>query len=335
MRNFVMNTVMAGSGDSPDAALHSSGNPDLRVQLVAAAAGDTRRTSSSQLRAAFVRFLVAVYLGVIAGVPAVTVGLLLSLSPSGVVRPLLWVATIPVGALTFAFTCALLSWPTRGAIVAGRFPRDLGHAVYGPRRLYALCWTSLCYCGPIYHAVLAIPFLKWAIFRLFGYRGSLNVQIYPDTWIRDLPLLDIEDGAYLSNKATIGTNMCLASGDVLVERIRIGSGAMVGHLVMLGPGCRIAENAEIGVGAAVGSHVLIGRQARVGGRSMIHHGARIGAGAQIGVGAYVGVRVTIGDGVIIPPGVVIPDRARIRTQDELAQYVGPVSGQAHTTRPQS
>ena len=33
------------------------------------------------------------------------------------------------------------------------------------------------------------------VFRIFGYRGSMDFTIYPDTWIRDLPLLDFGEGA--------------------------------------------------------------------------------------------------------------------------------------------
>lgn len=55
---------------------------------------------------------------------------------------------------------------------------------------------------------------------------------------------------YLSNRATIGTNMCNIDGTILVAPIRIGRGAMVGHLAMIGPGATLGKKAEIGVGVA-------------------------------------------------------------------------------------
>jgi hypothetical protein len=69
--------------------------------------------------------------------------------------------------------------------------------------MYGLCWTSLYYCKPVYHFCLCVPWLKALVFRLFGYRGDLNFTVYPDTWIRDLPLLDFGKGAYISNRATL------------------------------------------------------------------------------------------------------------------------------------
>jgi hypothetical protein len=74
------------------------------------------------------------------------------------------------------------------------------------------------------------------VFRLFGYRGSMNFTIYPDTWIRDLPLLKFEDGVYVSNRATLGTNMVLSNGFLLVGEITLRAKALVGHLAMLAPG---------------------------------------------------------------------------------------------------
>jgi hypothetical protein len=49
-------------------------------------------------------------------------------------------------------------------------------------------------------------------FRLFGYRGSMKFTVYPDTWIRDLPLLMFGEGAYVSNRATLRTNIVLSNG---------------------------------------------------------------------------------------------------------------------------
>lgn len=272
---------------------------------------DSSTIAPSKIRAVAVRMLVPLYLILLAAIPTLCVGGLISLSRSTGFE---WVAvaTCPaVAVVTFSLACGLLAFPTRSAIVRGRFPRDLGHRIYGPRRLYALCWSALYYCGPVYHAVLAVPLLKRLVFRLFGYKGSLAVQIYPDTWLRDLPLLELEEGAYLSNKATIGTNMCLTNGDVIVEPVRVGRSAMIGHMVMLGPGCQIGEGAEVGVGAGVGIHARVGSYAKIGPCAIINHGARIGGGAQIGLGAVVGHRAIVGEGVVVPSGAVVPDRARL------------------------
>jgi acetyltransferase-like isoleucine patch superfamily enzyme len=282
-----------------------------------------RNAQGAQLaRALLIRAAVPMYLSLIAGAPAVVALGPALLARSTAVR----LAAIAIAPLAFivvyAIIAGLLSRLTIGALVAGRFPRQLGHAVYGPRRLHALCWTSLYYCTPIYHAVLAIPLLKRVVFRLFGYRGALDVVLYPDTWVRDLPVLDIGPGVYLSNRATIGTNMCLMNGEVLVAPVRIGAGAMVGHLAMIAPGAVIGDHAEIGVGAGIGMSVVVGSRSRIGPNVTVHHGARIGAGCDIGATCYIGMRCVIADGLTIPPGTKVPSRVRLTSQSDVDLCTG-------------
>lgn len=268
-----------------------------------------------------VRLLVVLYSILIVGLPAAAVMPLLRLSAPLPLQLAAWVIAPALFALTWVVTAGVLSLPHQGAIVAGTFPRRLEHAIYGSRRLYGLCWTAVYYAGPIYQLLLTIPATKKLMLRLFGYRGDLDITLYSDTWVRDLPLLDIGRGAYLSNKATIGTNICLQSGDILVDKITLAEGALVGHLTMLGPGAAIGKNAEVGVGCAIGIKVSIGDGARIGPAALVNHGARIGNGAQIGSMAYIGARVTIADGVCVPSGARIPDRAVIASQADVERYV--------------
>ena len=270
------------------------------------------------MRAPVIRALVPAYLILIFGLPLLALGLVMRAASSAVALAAVLVAGPALYALGVLAVAAMLSRFTRGAIIAGRFPRDLGHPVYGPRRLYALCWTAVFYCGPLYHAVLAIPWLRRATFRAFGYRGALGFTTYPDTWLRDLPLLRIAEGAYLANKATIGTNVCLRSGDIVVGPVDIGAGALVGHLAVIGPGCVLGPEAEIGVGATLGMEVRVGRGARIGPCAGVNHGAVIGDGAEIGAASTVGVRAVIDPGVRIPSQFAVPDRAHVRSADDVA-----------------
>lgn len=270
------------------------------------------------MRAAVVRTLVPVYLILIFGLPLLGLGLALREASSRPAFTVLLVLSPAIYALGLLSVAASLSRLTQSAIVPGRFPRELAHAVYGRRRLYALCWTTVYYCGPLYHAILAVPWLRRATFRAFGYRGPLGFTTYPDTWLRDLPLLTIADGAYLANKATIGTNVCLRSGDIVVGPIAIGAGALVGHLAVIGPGSVLGPEAELGVGATLGMDVRVGRGARIGPCAGINHGAVIGDGAEIGAASTVGVRAVIDPGVRIPSQFAVPDRAHVRSADDVA-----------------
>lgn len=194
--------------------------------------------------------------------------------------------------LAYVLTAALLSWPHQRFVVEGRMPLDTAIPAYFHRRLYGLCWTAVYYSGPVYFLILSVPVLKRATFRAFGYRGSMDFTIYPDTWVRDLPLLDFGAGSYLSNKATIGSNMIfIRNGQKIIEvgRITVGRNAMVGHLTMVGPGTEIGDGVQIGVGCGIGRRVRIGERAVIGDTVVLDHGAKVQACASVSTRSYVGM----------------------------------------------
>jgi len=184
-------------------------------------------------RSVLFSFLSSIYMCLIAGFPGLSavalfrsiVGLRIS---AVVLLPMEW-------SMCFVVVAGLLSLPHQFAVKPGKFRRDVSDPRYFHRRLYGLCWTAVYYNKPVYFLCLSIPSLKWLMFRIFGYRGSMDFTVYPDTWIRDLPLLTFEPGAYVSNRATLGTNIVLSNGFLLVNAITLGSNSLVGHLAMLAP----------------------------------------------------------------------------------------------------
>ena len=280
------------------------------------------------VRGAAIRVLAPVYLALITGLPLAIATALVRTPRSGFSQSVAVVLSPIIYCLAYVAIAGALSRLTLRAIVAGKFPRDLRHTVYGPRRLYALCWTAVYYCPPIYHAVLAAPILKRITFRLFGYRGSMEFQTYPDTWLRDLPLLQVGRGAYLSNKATISPNMCLRNGKIIVQPVRIGAGTMIGHLTMIAPGVTIGEDSEVGVGCAVGLNVQVGSRAVVDHTSTLDHGSVIGDRCVVGTRAYIGRSAVVKDGIRIPAGAIVPARAVITTQAQ-ADVLGSVQPRVH------
>jgi carbonic anhydrase/acetyltransferase-like protein (isoleucine patch superfamily) len=262
------------------------------------------------------------YVVVIFGAPFAICVSLFRLSPSPSFRLPLLVLLPALYSLLYLLIAALLSLPHQSAIVAGRFPRDVSHPVYFHRRLYGLCWTTVYYCVPIYHLALSLPLVKTLIFRLFGYKGDMEFTTYPDPWIRDLPLLRLGKGAYLSNKSTIGTNIALPDGSILVEPVTIGAGALVGHLAMLAPGVEIKQGAEVGVGVCIGLKSIVGEGVKINPGCSIEHGVKIGAHAKIGSVTYIASAVTVAPEIIVPGGVTIPARTRIRTQEEAQFFAG-------------
>lgn len=267
-------------------------------------------------RSTVVSTLVPVYLTLITGLPLLVGAGIVAVAPTPAWRAIAWMAAFPVYIVAYVLVAGGLSRLTLGAIVPGRYPRDLGHPVYGPRRLYAVCWTAIYYFPPLYHVVLAVPVLKRLTFRLFGYQGAVDATFYPDGWIRDLPLLDIGRGAYIANRATLGSNICLQDGQIVVSPIRIGARAVIGHAAIIGLGNNIGDNAEVGVRSTLGLGVRVGAGTRVGAIVGINHGAVIGEGCEIESMCYVGKKAVIHDGVRIRAGSVVPDEAVIRTQDD-------------------
>lgn len=213
-----------------------------------------------------------------------------------------WILLSPLTySVVFIIVAGSLSLPHQPNVIEGVFPRDIGTKVYGARYLYGFCWTAVYYCKPVYFVALALPPLRTLTFRLFGYRGSMDFKIYPDTWIRDLPLLNLGPGAYVANRATLGTNIVRRSGDIAVQSIRVGAESMIGHLTMLAPGTIIGDNVSVGARCTVGYRVQIEERSIVGDCVGIDHQVTVGEGATIGSRAYLGRRSQILPGARIKP----------------------------------
>ncbi len=266
--------------------------------------------------------LAPLYLLVIFGLPLVACALLYVAATIFIAQMCVMLLMPLLYSALYVLVAALLSLPHQKAIVAGRFPRSVAHPVYFHRRLYGLCWTAVYYFTPVYFIALSIPLLKCLLFRGFGYRGDMEFTTYPDTWIRDLPLLQFGKGAYLSNKSTIGTNIAFPDGSILVEPVTVEVGALVGHLAMLAPGVEIRKDAEVGVGVSIGLKSVVGEGAKINPGCSIEHGVKIGARSKIGAVTYIASAVTIAPNIVIPGGVTIPARTRIKTQEEAQFFAG-------------
>lgn len=239
---------------------------------------------------------------------------------SSLIKFIALISFLPLFVISFTTIAGLLSKVAQRGIVKGVFPRHALHPVYFLRRIYGGCWTQLFYFKPIYSIVLYIPIIKTLAFRLFGYRGATtNFTVYPDTWIRDLPMLNIGENTYLSNRATIGTNLCLSDGNILVDTVEIGKNSLIGHLAIIGPSL-IGENTEVGVGAAMGIRVRLGNRVRISPKAGIGHGTKINDDTVIGQMSHIGTKVTIGKNIVIPAGANIPNGAVLLTQEDVNKY---------------
>jgi acetyltransferase-like isoleucine patch superfamily enzyme len=227
----------------------------------------------------------------------------------------------PLFAVSFLLISGLLSWPAHKAIIRGKFPRQPFHKIYFWRRIYGCCWTTVYYFKPLYSVFLTIPVLKRALFRIFGYKGPLNFVIYPDTWVRDLPLLYLGQSAYCSNRSTIGTNLCLKDGTILVDRIYIGDRAILGHLAAIAPGVKMDEDVELGVATVVGVRSRFKKNTKIGSACAINHGVTIGENCTVGGHASIDLGVKITDNIKIPSGCMLPPGTIISQQSDVDKYL--------------
>ncbi len=221
----------------------------------------------------------------------------------------------------FPIISGILSIPFRSGVKSGLLPRTISNNKYFFRRLHAANWVAVYYFAPIYQMVLALPALFAAVFRLFGYKGSFKITVFPDTWLRDLPLLKISDGVYMANKSTIGTNLCLTNGKILVDGIELGEGAMVGHLAALGPGVRLGKKSQVGVNCGIGVRTKLAENVDIGLYGFVHHGVSIGANTVVGANSFIGLRAKIGNDLVLPPGTNIPGGSMILTKEDLQKHL--------------
>lgn len=269
-----------------------------------------------------------------------TLPFLISVGPLTLEMPLIlklaFVAIAPATFMsTYLLTCILFARVGVKAIINGRFPRDVKHPVYGPRSVFGTMWTAVYYFKPLYWAFLANDFTKKVMLRGFGYKGSLRVTLYPDTWIRDLPLLNLKDGAYLANRATIGTNIVMKDGKILVDGISVGEKSVVGHLAVLACGAQIGDNSEIGSATALGIRTHVGNECNIGPRSDLNHGAYVANGTKIGACSYLGIKAqVIGENISIPAHSCIPGGMTIKVQEDVTKAVESETLMLNTLRSQ-
>jgi carbonic anhydrase/acetyltransferase-like protein (isoleucine patch superfamily) len=267
-----------------------------------------------------IRGLLAVYTFVVPVLPFAAAAVPILVLPVPTARLLALLFFPLLYPLFHLLTCGLLSLPFRHAIRNGRFQRSLDDPVYGPRRLHAFCWTSIYY-SPFYAGYLASPALRGLLFRLFGYRKAPEFTLYPDTWVRDLPLLSIGRGAYLANKSTIGSNLALQDGRILVEGITIGESAMIGHLTMIAAGSTVGPAGQVLHGTACGARVAVREGVVVNPTCTLDHRSSIGERTIIGTASYIGLGARIGPDLTLPAGSNIPRRAVLKSQEEVDDYI--------------
>lgn len=198
------------------------------------------------------------------------------------------------------------------AIRPGRFRRDPQDSTYAARLRYTAALRGYVYNPSLLEVVLSLPWLKTLFFRSFGYRGSTEFTIYPSCWIRDLPLLDIGERAYLADGIVLGSNQVSVDQQwIRVGRITIGARTIFDQQCMVGYGSSIGQDCVIGVRVSVGMNVRIGTGCKVGPSSTIGHQCRIGNGVTVGHAVTIGNFSRVDDGIEIPDYTCVPQFSHV------------------------
>ena len=161
----------------------------------------------------------------------------------------LWVClAVGVGYFIFGLglmmLAALLRWVFRLDLQEGEYPlASLGMLRwYISNALQFLVWSI---CGDF---LLMTPFAA-LFYRLMGAKLGLNVQINSKC-CADLSLLEIGDHAVIGGHATVIAHSFESRG-LILKRVRIGRGAIIGLNAIVLPGADIGERAVIGAGVFV------------------------------------------------------------------------------------
>ena len=192
-------------------------------------------------------------------------------------------------------------------IKAGTFDRTAENKDYQDRLIYTKAFRKFIYNPAILNEILSCPTLKQTFFRTFGYQGALDFTIYPNCWLRDLPLLDIGSKTYLADGILLGTNQVSIDQKILkVGTIKIGERCVFDQDCKLGYNSKIGNDCIIGIQTSIGLRCRMGNNVKLGEATTIRHGVTIGNDVTIGSETQIGNFCIIEDGVELPEFSRIP-----------------------------
>lgn len=194
----------------------------------------------------------------------------------------------------------------------GRVYRSNDNLDYESRLIYTNELRNFVYNSALMHFILSDDELKQLFFRTFGYKGSLNFRIYPNAWLRDLPLLDIGENAYLGDGILLGTNQVSQDQEfITVGEIKIGAWTILDQKVSIGYDCSIGANCKIGLETAIGIHGYIGDYCVIEERCTLGHGVKIADQVKIGQCSHIGNMSIIESGVVLGNDSKIPPFSKV------------------------
>lgn len=192
-------------------------------------------------------------------------------------------------------------------IQCGRFARNPEDNNYNSRIAYTKRLREYMYNPVLLNLILSDLDLKTLFFKTFGYKGQMSFTIYPDIWLRDLPLLDFGENVYLGNGIVLGTNQ--VSRDqrfITVGTIKIGTNTIIDQRGAIGYNSTLGQNCSLGFQVSLGIKSNIGNNTSIGECTNIGHGVKIGDAVRIGQCCTIGNMSIIENEVSLDLATVIP-----------------------------
>lgn len=198
------------------------------------------------------------------------------------------------------------------AIVPGKVVRKPEDPLYQKRLRYTHELRVFVY-NPVFMNLILSNFeLKELFFRTFGYKGNLDFTLYPNAWIRDLPLLDIGEKCYLADGILLGTNRVSIDQKILrVDHVTIGAHTIFDQQCAVGPGTTIGKDCIIGFQSRISAKCSIGDRVRLGEAVSVGSMSEIGADVLIGQGSFISDLVTIEEGAVLPTQTRVPPKSHV------------------------
>ncbi|EAY25154.1 LbetaH domain-containing protein [Microscilla marina] len=200
-------------------------------------------------------------------------------------------------------------------IKTGRFKRDVNQVTYQYRVTYTQHLRNYMYDPARLNVIFSDASLQHLFFRTFGYQGNTRFTIYPNAWLRDLPLLDIGENVYFGDGILLGTNQISENQQFIkVGRIRIGKNTIFDQHCSVGLDTQIGQDVQVRFKSSIGLKCTLGNSITVGECSIVGHRAQLGDRVRLGLNTKLGNFVRVDDDVVIGDFQIIPPFSHVTRQ---------------------
>lgn len=165
-------------------------------------------------------------------------------------------------------------------------------------------WAPAIYLGVFQPIFFLSPLFQRIALRAFGARLGAGARVTTRTSIREPHLVEIGRDSLVGEYTHLGCSYQPRLRTLVVARIRIGDGVLIGGHGVLAPGSRVGARSTVEYAVTIGAHTTIGEDTHIGANTCIYNRVRVGNGVRIGKSCLVASRAVVPDGARLPDGTV-------------------------------